>query len=213
VNDTKEEANAETAGATDQKKKMLEWLKTPSGAYNLTLIIAIVAWLGAGVAIYAGFHLNKVRTIESQRKARESEEDKARIKAELELATSKLEDAKSKLAALEEKTRPLTTAEKLMKFGTAVDARFPALIEEGQRGFRMNLSEHDFGVLRQIAREDTDQRLKIQTSTNTRVGPEGAIVEVTLTIGDTVFAARKEEGLTSRQSQRPQSGASAEDKK
>jgi len=47
---------------------MLEWLKTPSGAYNLTLIVAVIAWLIAGIGIFAGFHLNKVRTIEAEAK-------------------------------------------------------------------------------------------------------------------------------------------------
>ena len=42
---------------------MLEWLKTPSGAYNLTLIIALLGWLLTGVGIVAGFHLNKVRAM------------------------------------------------------------------------------------------------------------------------------------------------------
>ena len=164
VNDTKEEANADTAGEPDQNKKMLEWLKTPSGAYNLTLIIAIIAWLGAGVAIYAGFHLNKVRTIESQRKARESEEDKIRIKAELELATSKLEDAKAKLAVLEEKTKPIPLKQRLVICLEGIDRRIIEGLKAGTTRFHGVLEPYQLADLQKLAAEDAGEefiRLKI----------------------------------------------------
>jgi hypothetical protein len=48
---------------------MFEWLKTSTGAYNLRLIVAIIAWLITGAGIFAGFHLNKLRSKEAEAKA------------------------------------------------------------------------------------------------------------------------------------------------
>src|SRR5438094_3976394 len=60
---------------------MLEWLKTPSGAYNLTFIIAIVGWIVAGFGIFAGFHLNKVRAVQAQPRTLTREQREAFITA------------------------------------------------------------------------------------------------------------------------------------
>ena len=156
MNDTKEESNAETAGETDQNKKMLEWLKTPSGAYNLTLIIAIIVWLVGGAAIYAGFHLNKVRLIDSQRKTREAEEDKARIKADLDLATRKLEEAKAKLAEIEEKTKPVPLKQRLVICLEGIDRRIIASLRAGTTRFQGNLLPYQLADLQKLAAEDAN---------------------------------------------------------
>ncbi len=102
-----------------------------------------------------------------------------------------LEATKAKVANLEARVRPPTTAERLMKLCSAVDSRFPSLINEGKRDFKMQLPAHDFGVLKEIAREDSEHRVQIETSTNTIIGPEGSMVQVRLVIGDSVFAAPK----------------------
>jgi hypothetical protein len=77
---------------------MLEWLKTSSGAYNLQFIIAIIGWLIAGAALIAGFHLNKVKTIEAEAKARKAEADRTEMAAKLETAHAKTAELEKKLA-------------------------------------------------------------------------------------------------------------------
>ena len=56
---------------------MLDWLKTTSGAYNLTFIVAMISWLIGGIGLVAGFHLNKVKTLEAEAKAKAAETDRA----------------------------------------------------------------------------------------------------------------------------------------
>jgi hypothetical protein len=93
---------------------MLEWLKSPSGAYNLTLILTTVAWLLAGVGIFAGFHLNKVRTMDAQAKTAQAEADRQSIAAELATTAVELQAAKSQTAELRKRLAPrhLTDAQK-----------------------------------------------------------------------------------------------------
>ena len=66
---------------------MFEWLKTASGAYNLTLIVAVVAWLISGAGIFAGFHLNKTRAIEAQHRTAKAESESAAIGEKLTTTT------------------------------------------------------------------------------------------------------------------------------
>lgn len=77
---------------------MFEWLKTSGGVYNLTLVIALVAWLISGIGIIGGFHLNKVRGIESERKASEARDERDRVRNELLTTQEKLATAEAKLA-------------------------------------------------------------------------------------------------------------------
>lgn len=72
---------------------MFEWFKTPSGSYNLTLILSIVAWLLAGIGIIAGVNHYKVKSQDATEKANKA--DSLRIEME-----QKLNQAKSELAAI-----------------------------------------------------------------------------------------------------------------
>lgn len=75
---------------------MLEFLKTPAGAYNLTFILAIMGWLLSGVGIFAGFHLTKVRAIDSQEKTKVAIEERNRFQSQLEATSKELEETKAK---------------------------------------------------------------------------------------------------------------------
>jgi hypothetical protein len=77
---------------------MLEWLKTSSGAYNFTFIVAMISWLVGGIGLVAGFHLNKVKTVEAEAKARKAETDRTEIAAKLETANAKTAELEKKLA-------------------------------------------------------------------------------------------------------------------
>ena len=77
---------------------MLEWLKTSSGAYNLQFIIAIIAWLIGGAALIAGFHLNKVKTIEAEAKTKRAEAERTEMAAQLETAKVKTAELEHRLA-------------------------------------------------------------------------------------------------------------------
>ncbi len=85
---------------------MLEWLKTSSGAYNLSLIVAVVAWLVTGIGILTGFHLNKVKTLEAQGKATKAEKERAAVAARLETTAKELTQAKARTSELERKVAP-----------------------------------------------------------------------------------------------------------
>ena len=77
---------------------MLEWLKTTSGAYNFTFIIAMISWLIGGIGLVAGFHLNKVKTIETEAKAKAAEADRATIAGQLKTARAKTAELEHRLA-------------------------------------------------------------------------------------------------------------------
>ena len=77
---------------------MLDWLKTTSGAYNLTFIVAMISWLIGGIGLVAGFHLNKVKTLEAEAKARAAETDRTEIAGELETARARTAELERKLA-------------------------------------------------------------------------------------------------------------------
>ena len=96
-------------------------------------------------------------------------------------------EAQAKIAELEEKTRPLTTPEKLLRFADSIDPTLRVSLQSGESIFHLSLLSHDFGVLRAIAQEDTEVRIKIHTSTNTVVGPEGSIIQVTLMVDPKMF--------------------------
>jgi hypothetical protein len=68
--------------------KMLEWFKTPSGSYSITLILSIVAWLLAGIGIIAGFNHYKVKTRDATENAAIA--DSLRVEMEKELNETKL---------------------------------------------------------------------------------------------------------------------------
>ena len=104
---------------------MLEWLKTPSGAYNLTFIVAIIGWLIAGCGVFAGFHLNKVRAIEAQQKARKAEADRAAIAERLATTTAELERAKAITAELVVKATPRTLTSHQREAFIAAAAKAP----------------------------------------------------------------------------------------
>lgn len=87
---------------------MLEWLKTPAGAYNFTFIVAIIAWIIAGVGVFGSFHLNKVRTIEAQQKAKRAEADRDSMAAQLAFTSAELERTKTQTAELASKAAPRT---------------------------------------------------------------------------------------------------------
>lgn len=78
---------------------MLEFLKTSSGVYNLSFIITLIGWLIAGVGIFVGFHLNKVRASESQEKARIAIEERDKIQRQLDATTNELAKAKEQSQA------------------------------------------------------------------------------------------------------------------
>jgi hypothetical protein len=68
---------------------MLEWFKTPSGSYNLVLILSIIAWFLAGIGIIAGFNHYKVKTQDATEKANKA--DSLRIEIEQQLNQTKSE--------------------------------------------------------------------------------------------------------------------------
>lgn len=82
---------------------MLDIIKTSNGAYYLTLTIAIIVWFFGGIGVFAGYHLNRVRGIESSAKAAAAKaaEDDIRAKAaelqsKLDATTKELEETKAK---------------------------------------------------------------------------------------------------------------------
>jgi len=89
---------------------MFEWLKTASGAYNLTLIVAVVAWLISGAGIFAGFHLNKTRAIDAQHRTAKAESESVAISEKLTTTTKELEKSRARTAEVAEElarfTRP-----------------------------------------------------------------------------------------------------------
>jgi hypothetical protein len=93
---------------------MLEWLKTSSGAYNLTFIVALTSWLVGGIGLIAGFHLNKIKTVEAELKAKSAESQRAEL-------ASKLEISQVKTAELEKRLAPRQfTAEQRARFISAL---------------------------------------------------------------------------------------------
>ena len=79
---------------------MLEWLRTPSGAYNLVQIFAIAAWLVSGIGIIAGFHLNKIRELDARAKATQAEIERATIATKLEVSVLELDKAKAEVVTV-----------------------------------------------------------------------------------------------------------------
>ena len=82
---------------------MFDFIKTSNGAYYLTLSIAVIVWFFGGIGVFAGYHLNRVRGIESKAKAISAEADADAIRSEAAdlrsklVATSKeLEETKAK---------------------------------------------------------------------------------------------------------------------
>ena len=113
------------------KKTMFEWLKTPSGAYNLTLIVAIVAWVITGIGIFAGFHLNKMRTIDAQEKAKRSEAAREELVGQLAGTKAELEHSKAKTEELASKLARFTVPRQLSKEQTDTMKR---VLAAGARG-------------------------------------------------------------------------------
>ena len=114
------EIEADTEAAKRKSKRtnpMLDWLKTSSGAYNLQFIIAMIGWLIGGAALIAGFHLNKVKTIEAEAKARKAETDRTEIAAKLETANAKTAELEKKLAP-----RQLTPQQRKQFISAVADA-------------------------------------------------------------------------------------------
>ena len=105
---------------------MLEFLKTPAGAYNLTFILAIFGWLVSGVGIFAGFHLTKVRGVEAEAKARKTEVQRVETVEELRVAKAEASAAKQKADELESQQRPrLLTSEQAATVRASLIAAFP----------------------------------------------------------------------------------------
>ncbi|MCB1100370.1 MAG: hypothetical protein KDN22_32690 [Verrucomicrobiae bacterium] len=71
---------------------------------------ALIAWLISGVGIFAGFHLNKLRTIEAQRKAAVAESDRAAIATKLAATTAELEQSKAQTAEVASRLARFTVA-------------------------------------------------------------------------------------------------------
>ena len=94
----KEAATNAPNPTSNRHNPMLEWLKTTSGAYNLQFLIAIIAWVIGGAGLVAGFHLNKVKTIEAEAKAMKAEVDRSQMASQLESAKAKTFELEQKLA-------------------------------------------------------------------------------------------------------------------
>jgi hypothetical protein len=85
---------------------MLEFLKTSTGVYNLSFIIALIGWGVTGIGIVVGFHLNKVKSIEAEDKARNSEAQRIETVEELRIAKAEAFAAKKLADDLEAKQQP-----------------------------------------------------------------------------------------------------------
>jgi hypothetical protein len=104
---------------------MLEFLKTSAGAYNLTFILAILGWLITGVGIFAGFHLTKVRAVESDAKARKAEVQRVETVEELRIAKAEASAAKKLADDLEAKQRPRSIPDDVLATITAIASTAP----------------------------------------------------------------------------------------
>ncbi len=97
----------------EKHKQMLDWLRTPSGAYNFALILSIFGWLFGGFIILAGFHLNKVRTTDAEAKTKTAQTQRDAVSAELTAANEKIANTEAALqtAAAELERAKAHTAE------------------------------------------------------------------------------------------------------
>ena len=86
---------------------MLDALKTPSGAYNLTLIISGIIWLLSGIGIFAGFNVNRVKAIEAQQKTQNAEDAKKTADSMRQAAEKRLADTEAELQTTKAKTAEL----------------------------------------------------------------------------------------------------------
>lgn len=93
----------------------MEWLKTPSGAYNLTLILAILGWIITGIAIFAGFNHYKVRAAESQKQAEDIELKRKAIQQELSETKVILEKTQVQASELSSELNRIKTPRTLSK--------------------------------------------------------------------------------------------------
>jgi hypothetical protein len=141
----------------------------------------VLAWFTSTLIIAANIHKHRADIVSAQKAAAMAEDeknnaDRLRIEAEQRLAK-----AEARIHELE----PKPFKERVLTFGASIDLAFPDLISSGTRIFRMDLDAVQFGQLQSLANEDS--RISVATSTNTRLGPAGPIIEATLQIGDGVF--------------------------
>lgn len=139
---------------------MLEWLKTPSGAYNLTFIVALFGWLVTGAGIVAGFHLNKVRTMKAL--------------ADKQHVEQTLKSTQQKLLVLEEATKPKPLKVRVRTFLERLDQRIIAALQAGQIQFVMMLTYAQAAELQVLAQEDgTGEYIAILPNTNIMMNEPG----------------------------------------
>ena len=160
---------------------MLDFLKTAAGGYNYLLIISLMAWIVSTLGVVAGFHKHRSDTVTAQTAARQAQQEKEGEEHLRKQAEARLAAAEQEILTLKPKPLP----DRLLTFGNGIDRTFQDLIRGGMRTFRMNLDAAQFGQLQSFAKEDS--RLSVTTSTNTRIGPSGPIIEATLQIGDGIF--------------------------
>jgi hypothetical protein len=85
---------------------MLDALKTPTGAYNLTLIVSGIIWILSGIGIFAGFNMNRVKAIDAQAKTAEAEAATKVANERTEATEAELRETKNKLAIVQKKLEP-----------------------------------------------------------------------------------------------------------
>ena len=150
---------------------MISLFQTASGAWHYPSIFMVSGWLVTGILMFGNLLVNRNDRLRAHQKEAQS--------------VSEAQIAKTKIATLEEKTRTLTTAEKLYQLMERVDPKFRAAIASGQFTFEERFREFDYGTLKLISRDDL--RVKLVPSTNTRADNEGAIIEVMIHIEPEVF--------------------------
>jgi hypothetical protein len=148
---------------------LLYFLPRKSEKHKLFWIIPLIIFLlNLGIRIYL------------IQKKHNSSETIVELKHNLDMKDDKINE-------LVEKTRERSSKEKITIFGQKTIPRFTSLIKEGTFEFRLNLSSSEFGELKRIADEEPNGKISVSTSTNTRIGPTGSVIETVLKIDPSLF--------------------------
>lgn len=148
--------------------QVISLFRDTAGAWHWPSIIVFLGWLGAGLTLFITLWFSKRERVESAHK------------------DHLLVEARAKIGALEEATRPQTTAERLLVLFDRVDPKFRAAVESGRYTFTAGLRSFDYGTLQSIAKDDP--RIILAPSNNTRVDNEGSVITVGIQISPEVFS-------------------------
>lgn len=180
---------------------MLEYLKTPTGSYWLTIAIAGTIWFLSGAGIFAGInhYFARIRDANSKAEIAEAQkqkaEDKSRVmESRLETTAAELEAAKGEIKSLKPKPFP----DRLKTVLQQIDPRILEALAQGVTDFNGSVNPSDLRSLQELAKEpDAANVLVVSPDIRTLIGggSEGSIHHVAFFVSPKILEnPRSEQG-------------------